>query len=201
MRLRHSLRSPSALPTLSARRAGRTWPVALAGLAAVVTLLALSACATRPPEGVQPVKDFDVQRYAGHWVELARTDQRFEKGLIQTTADYTPQADGTVRVVNRGYDPKKREWRSVEGTARFIGEPTTAALKVSFFGPFYGGYNVVALDPNYQWALVIGSDVDAMWILSRTRALPPGVRNRLLAHARSLGVDLDKVVWVDQGQN
>ena len=198
MRLR---RPPPQLPTLRTHSQGRAWPLALAGAAALLTLLALSACATRPPDGVQAVTDFDVSRYAGHWVELARIDHHYEKGLIQTTADYTPQADGTVRVVNRGYDPKKKEWRSAEGKARFIGDTDTAALKVSFFGPFYGGYNVVALDPNYQWALVIGSDVDSMWILSRTRALPPGVRNRLLARARELGVDLDKVLWVDQGQD
>lgn len=195
MRLRRNL------PALQTHNLGRGWPLALAGAAAVVTLLALSACATRPPEGVEPATGFDVQRYAGHWVELARIDQRFEKGLVQTTADYTSKPDGTVRVVNRGYDPKKKEWRSVEGTARFIGDPHTAALKVSFFGPFYGGYNVVALDPNYQWAMVVGSDVGALWILSRTPALPPGVRNRLLAQARAMGVDMDKVHWVDQGKD
>lgn len=195
------MRPRRTLPALRTHNHGRVWPLALAGAAAVAALFALSACATRVPEGVQPVSGFDVQRYAGHWVELARIDQRFEKGLIQTSADYTPQADGTVRVVNRGYDPKKQEWRSVEGTARFIGDPNTAALKVSFFGPFYGGYNVVALDPNYQWAMVVGSDVDALWILSRAPALPPGVRNRLLAQARALGVDIDKVLWVDQGKD
>jgi apolipoprotein D and lipocalin family protein len=30
--------------------------------------------------------------------------------------------------------------------------PATAALKVSFFGPFYGGYNVIALDREYRHA-------------------------------------------------
>ena len=179
----------------------RVWPLALAGAAAAVTLFVLSGCATRPPEGVQAVTGFDLERYSGSWVEVARIDHRFEKGLIQTSAEYTPQADGTVRVVNRGYDPQKKEWHSAQGTARFIGDADTAALKVSFFGPFYGGYNVVALDPNYQWAMVIGSDLDYLWILSRTRALPPGVRNRLLAQARALGVDIDKVLWVDQGEN
>ena len=53
------------------------------------------------------------------------------------------------------------------GKAGFVGEPTRAALKVSFFGPFYGGYNVVALDPNYQWAMVVGSDLDYLWTRSR----------------------------------
>ncbi len=179
----------------------RSWPIALAGAAAVATLLALSACATRAPDGAQAVTDFDVDRYAGRWLELARIDHRFEKGLIQTTAEYSRSADGTVRVVNRGFDPEKKQWKEAEGKAKFVGDPKTAALKVSFFGPFYGGYNVVALDPNYQWAMVIGSDLDYLWILSRVPTLPPGVRNRLLAKARALGVDVDKVHWVDQGKD
>ena len=82
--------------------------------------------------------------------------------------------------------------------ARFIGKPTVAALKVSFFGPFYGGYNVVALDPAYQWALVVGSSVDSMWILSRKPYLSDEVRGMLLSKARALGVDEDKIVWVQQ---
>ncbi len=45
--------------------------------------------------------------------------------------------------------------------------PTTAALKVSFFGPFYGGYNVIRLDDDYQYALVSGPNRDYLWILSR----------------------------------
>ena len=169
--------------------------------AAVATLLALSACATYPPEGVQPVTDFDVGRYSGQWLELARIDHRFEKGLIQTSAEYSRNEDGTVRVVNRGFDPKKKEWRESVGKAKFLNDPQTAALKVSFFGPFWGGYNVVALDPNYQWAMVVGSDLDYLWIFSRAPSLPPGVRNSLLAKARALGVDLDKVLWVDQGND
>ncbi len=179
----------------------RSWPIALAGAAAVATLLALSACANRAPEGVQAVSDFDLDRYTGSWLELARIDHRFERGLIQTSAQYSRNTDGTVRVVNRGFDPKKQQWRTSEGKAKFVGDPTTAALKVSFFGPFYGGYNVVALDPNYQWAMVIGSDLDYFWILSRVPTLPPGVRNRLLAKARAMGVDVDKVIWVDQGKD
>ncbi|MCB1980202.1 MAG: lipocalin family protein [Burkholderiaceae bacterium] len=179
----------------------RNWPIALAGAAALATVLALSGCAVRPPAGVQAVENFDLQRYSGRWLELARIDHRFERGLVQTSAQYSRNADGTVQVINRGYDPRKKEWRESVGKARFVGAPTTAALKVSFFGPFYGGYNVVALDPNYQWAMVVGSDLDYFWILSRTPSLPPGVRNRLLAKARALGVDIDKVLWVDQGKD
>ena len=120
-------------------RAHSPWPLVI-GAAAMMALLALTACSTpRAPEGIQPVTGFDADRYAGHWHEVARIDHAFERGLTQTSATYSRNADDTIKVVNRGYDPVRQEWKQAEGTARFVDEPTRAALKVSFFGPFYGG--------------------------------------------------------------
>ena len=95
-------------------------------------------------------------------------------------------------------NPARQRWKESEGKARFTGDPTQAALKVSFFGPFYGGYNVVALDPQYQWAMVVGSSLDYFWILSRTPTLAQSVKDQLMAQARALGVDEQRVLWVLQ---
>lgn len=180
--------------TSLARRPAR-WPF-FSGAAALLSVLLLSACSTpRTPEGVQAVTGFDVNRYVGHWHEVARIDHSFERGLTRASATYSRNPDGTLKVVNRGYDPVRKEWKEAEGTASFIGEPTRAALKVSFFGPFYGGYNVVALDENYQWAMVVGSSTDYVWILSRTPSLPSDVREHLLERARTMGIDTRRILW------
>lgn len=42
-------------------------------------------------------------------------------------------------------------------------------LKGSFFGPFYSGYNVIVIDPDYKYALVAGESLKYMWILSREK--------------------------------
>ncbi|WP_232536128.1 lipocalin family protein [Comamonas testosteroni] len=141
---------------------------------------------------------FDVTRYKGTWFELARIEHRFEKGLSQVSAQYSLNEDGTVTVINRGYDPAKQEWRQARGRARFLGRPDVAALKVSFFGPFYGGYNVVSLDDEYQTALVIGDSLDYFWLLSRSKTIPEQQFRRLLEKASSLGVDLSRVQVVAQ---
>jgi apolipoprotein D and lipocalin family protein len=178
-----------------ARRSNAFWPLVVSG-AALAALLALSACSTpRAPEGIQPVTGFDIDRYAGHWHEVARIDHSFERGLTQASATYTRNSDDTVKVVNRGYDPVRKQWKEAEGTARFVGEPTRAALKVSFFGPFYGGYNVVALDENYQWAMVVGSSTDYVWILARTPTLTADVREHLLERASAMGIEASRLLW------
>lgn len=88
------------------------------------------------------------------------------------------------------------------GRALFTGEPNRASLKVSFFGPFYGGYHVVALDQQqYRWAMVIGPDRDYLWILARDRQLPAAVGEQLLREAKAIGIDVQKLIWVDQTRN
>ena len=166
-------------------------------LATGVALASLAACSsTSPPAGITAVSPFDLARYEGRWYEMARLDHSFERGMTDVTATYQRQGDGSVRVLNRGFDTGKNAWRQAEGKALFTGDENTASLKVSFFGPFYGGYHVAALDADYQWALVVGPDRSYCWILSRTKQLAPGVREQLVARAQALGIDTLALIWV-----
>jgi apolipoprotein D and lipocalin family protein len=145
------------------------------------------------------VSPFDIKRYAGKWYEVARLDHSFERGLSDVSATYSQKADGSLEVINRGYDNKQGDWRQATGRALFTGDPNRASLKVSFFGPFYGGYHVIALDQqHYRWAMVVGPDRDYLWILSRDRQLPADVREQLLRQARELGIDVEQLIWVKQ---
>ena len=164
---------------------------------AAAVVLALGGCtSTRPPAGITAVTPFDLTRYEGRWYEVARLDHSFERGMTDVSATYQRQPDGSVRVVNRGFATRKGEWRQAVGKALFTGDAQTASLKVSFFGPFYGGYHVAALDADYQWALVVGPDRSYSWILSRTQQLAPGVREQLIARASALGIDASGWIWV-----
>ena len=182
--------SPSSCASPSRRHA--LW--ATVAVAAAAAALA-TGCAVKVPAQVQPVTNFEVTKYMGQWYEIARIDQRFQTGLTKATAVYTLNGDGTVRVVNRGFNAAKNEWKEVVGTAKFLGQPTVGALKVSFFGPFYGGYNVIDIGPNYTTALVAGNTPDDFWLLSRTRELPAEQIQALLRKAAAQGVNVDKVIF------
>lgn len=159
----------------------------------------LAACSTAPPEGVRPVTAFDLNRYLGQWYEIARLDHAFERGMSDVNATYHLQEDGSVKVINRGYDTQRQAWKEAIGRALFIGDPRTASLKVSFFGPFYGGYHVIALDQEqYRWSLVAGPNRDYLWILARDKVLPPEIREQLVGQAAALGFATDKLIWVEQ---
>jgi len=173
-------------------------PSLRSAIPALLFVLTLAACSTAPPEGVRPVTSFDLNRYLGQWYEIARLDHSFERGMSDVNATYQLQDDGSVKVINRGYDTQRQAWKEAIGRALFIGDSQTASLKVSFFGPFYGGYHVIALDrENYRWSLVAGPDRDYLWILARNKTLPAEVREQLLSQARALGFATDKLIWVD----
>lgn len=160
--------------------------------------LLLAGC-TGIPEGVTPVSGFKVDRYLGTWYEIARLDHSFERGLVDVSANYKARPDGGINVLNRGYDPAKKAWSEAKGIAYLLGSPDTASLKVSFFGPFYGGYHVMALDPDYRWAMVAGPSHKYFWILARAPELPDDVLNNLLQIARNAGFDLNGLIRVSHG--
>ena len=182
--------------------ASRSRRLAVHFVAVLLTaLIGTTGCSTAPPEGVSAVTPFDIERYLGKWYEIARLDHSFERGLTDVSATYRLQADGSVEVVNRGYDPKRGGWREAVGRALFTGDRGRGSLKVSFFGPFYGGYHVVALDQKeYAWSLVMGPDRDYLWILAREKRLPEDVRARLLELARGYGIDVGGLIGVEQSR-
>lgn len=171
----------------------------------IASVITLSACSERmSPEAEQAiVPSFDPTQYVGTWYEIARLDNRFEKGLEQVTAQYSIEADGTLKVVNRGFNAKKNDWSEAVGKAKFV-DPVnadgtrTGRLKVSFFGPFYGEYNILELDkPYYNYALV-SSGRDYLWILSRTPQLTYPIKQHLMAKAKALGFATDQLLFIRQ---
>lgn len=169
-------------------------------LAMIPVLLVVAACTGRPA-GVEPVRGFDVTRYGGEWFEILRLDHRFERDLVNVTATYTLRPDGSIGVLNRGYDPKGCRWKAADGRAVFQDSPDVASLSVTFFWPFAGGYHVVELDrADYGWAMISGPTRDYLWILARRPDLSAEIRDRLVARARSLGFPVDELILVEHGR-
>jgi apolipoprotein D and lipocalin family protein len=164
---------------------------------ALLGLLGVPGC-QGVPGGARVVTGFDAARYLGTWHEIARLDHRFERGLSRVTAEYL--AEGRqIRVVNRGWDEGARRWKQAVGRALPAGDPGEGRFKVSFFGPFFGAYNILSLDPDYSLALVSGADTRWLWILAREPQVSRQRLEPLLEQARTLGFPVDELIWVEQG--
>jgi apolipoprotein D and lipocalin family protein len=168
--------------------------ILLAAFIAIGTLIACSA--ERNSHEPEVVGNFRSEKYLGTWYEIARLDYKWEEDLNNVTATYSLKENGDIKVDNKGYNTEKKKWEESIGKAEPVGDPSRGKLKVSFFGPFYSDYNVVALDPEYRYALVAGESTDYLWLLSREKTMPKPVKDAYLAKAKELGYNIGALIWV-----
>ncbi len=152
------------------------------------------------PLPVQSVRQVHLSRYVGKWYEIAAFPMFFQRQCIgDTTAEYALRPDGDIAVVNRcrtedGFDEAVGKAWAVDGTGN-------SQLKVSFFWPFRSDYWVIALDDDYQWAVVGNPNRKYLWVLSRTPRLPSEQLDRALEAAASQGFDLTQLKYTAHGGN
>lgn len=154
---------------------------ALLGLALIP-----SGCGILPP--LETVATVDSQRYLGTWYEIARYPNFFQVDCVNTTAEYTLNPDGSIRVVNRCTSQDGQNVQTIVGRAT-AADSTNAKLWVTFFEPFAAPYWIIDLDPDYQFAVVSEPTRTTAWILARTPSLDPDTYAAILARASAKGID------------
>ncbi len=167
-------------------------------LALLAALAALASCA-QVDERVQAVPALDVERYLGTWYDVGSFPQSFQQGCFCTTAEYSKNDDGSLRVENTcRKDGVDGERDVAVGRATREDDAEPAKLRVEFFAPFKGNYWVIQLDDppageDYRWAVVSEPTKQYLWILSRTPELDDGVRADIVANLQALDYDLTKL--------
>jgi len=172
----------------------RSTAISIASGVAVAAIggIFLYSRATRPPvinkKVPEPAKPVDLERYLGKWYELARHENRFEKGLDAVTAEYVLLEDGKISVTNSGTLNGERSVS--EGKAIIADEETNAKLKVSFFGPLYtGDYWVLDHGDDYEWSIVGEPSGRYLWVLSREAVPPSALAQKVMKRVEELGYD------------
>lgn len=163
-------------------------------------ILLLSWFMTGAEIDTRTVKEVDLNRYMGVWYEIARIDNRFERGLVGPTAEYSLKANGKIRVINRGYKGTLNgKLKTAKGKAYIPDPAAPGKLRVSFFPFIYSDYYILELEPeHYEWVLVGSSSPRYLWILSRTPQLPEETVSRILTRARVRGYDVNALIFPAQ---
>ncbi len=170
--------------------------IVLSGILLSIGIFAGIQSCLSVPKGAVAVP-LDLKKYSGKWYEIARKDTRFEKELKNVTAEYIPNNDGSITVINSGQHIKTGKISSIRGKAKARKEGT-GMLKVSFFGPFYAAYNVIAIDENYQNALVVGNNDGYLWLLSRNKMMDEATKKKFLEIAKQYNLETKDLIWVTQ---
>ena len=170
-------------------------------LAACAALLPVTFLADVREKPLRVVPHVDFARYAGKWYEIARLPNRFENSCEgEVTADYNLRPDGTISVLNscRRADGTLSH---ANGVARIADKSKpNSMLKVRFAPAFlsfipqvWGDYEIIALAPDYSYALVGDAERKYLWILSRTPELSDSAYNELVEEAKSQGFDVSRL--------
>ena len=158
----------------------------------LMALVASAGVATAKEPELAVVDSVELDRYLGTWYEIASYPAWFQRNCTAVTALYSLRDDGLIEVLNScrkgSLDGKLKQ---STGRAKVADTDSNAKLKVSFFGPFWGKYWIIDLDPDYQWAVVGEPKRKYLWILSRTPSMEDGVFEEILARLPNKGYDPD----------
>ena len=155
----------------------------------LTAMLAPPAAAKAPPLPV--VASVDLGRYMGTWHEIAHIPNYPQKGCTDTTVHYRLNDSGAFDLVNACW--KAGKYKPYRGTARRVDPASSAKFRVKFFVFFGGDYWITDLDPDYRWAAVGSPGRDQLWIISRERTLDESVYQGIIARARALGFDTERL--------
>ena len=156
-------------------------------------MLLLASC--HSSKELKTVAEVDLDKYGGTWYDIAHLPQKFQEGCKCVTANYTKK-DGYVEVINTCI--KNGKLKDIKGKAFPVKGTGNSKLKVQFFWPFKGDYQIIALDENYQYALVGSADRESLWILSRDPQPSALVIKDYLNKAEELGFNTSQMVYTDQ---
>ena len=180
-------------------------PMKPAAIVFAILFSTLLAGCERPPVNrdlsrpLATVGNVDIARYAGRWYEIARFPNGFETDCVAVTATYAANGDGSLKVTNRcrkkAFDGPEEV---AEGRARVVDAATNAKLAVTFFWPFEGDYWVLALAPDYSWAVVGEPSGRYLWILSRSPKISPELRADLVKWLEGQGYKTRALYWTPQ---
>ena len=168
----------------------------IAGTALAGIGIAAFALATKN-KPLKTVGHVEMEKYLGKWYEIAKFPQGFEKGCTDVTAEYSLRDDGKISVTNNC--TKDGQPKTSEGIAFIDDKDSNAKLEVQFQWPFSGKYWIIALAPDYSYAVVGHPNRKYLWIMNRKPVMDSMTYNHLVLVAASRGFDIRKLVKTVQG--
>ncbi len=160
--------------------------VAAAALAFPLSALAQSAT---------PAPHLDLTRLAGVWFELAHLPNKAQKQCVHdaTTLYALGDKPGRIQVVKACVlADGTSDARNSSG--RTADKSSDGKLKVPYYFFFSKKYWVLAVDPDYQWAIVGTPNHKSLWLLSKSLNPAPTLLPDLEARAAAQGFNTAKLI-------
>lgn len=163
----------------------------LLAFAVLISWLPMTSNAGTDPV-VVPTVDFS--RYSGLWYEIGHSPNFFQRFCERSTAEYAVVSATQVSVLNTCYRGNA-VFSTINGVATVTNPREPAKLIVDFGWFRKGAYWIIALDKDYQWAVVSGPKKSSLFILARTAPMDRRLLASILKELAAQGFDTNNIVW------
>ena len=132
----------------------------------------------------------DLNKYLGKWFEIAQIQNEFEPNMKDVTATYELIDNGVIKITNRGTINGVEK----EVTAMAFKTEQDDLLNVVFYPDISSSYRILAIDSNYQYALVGGDKPNYLWILSREKTIDKNTYNKFINIAKNKNYNVNDII-------
>jgi apolipoprotein D and lipocalin family protein len=169
------------------------------GLVLLVTAFVAFGC-TSMKEPLRPATRVDLPRYMGDWYVIANIPYFAEKNCFDSVESYALRSDGDI---DNWFTCRKNSFdapmkRRANALAVVDDKASNALWHVKFFKIISVKYVILAVDPNYQWAIVGHQSRDYGWILARSKVLDESTYRNALEILAGQGYDVTRFRKVPQ---
>jgi len=143
----------------------------------------------KPP--LKTVSHVDLPRYMGDWYVIANIPYFAEKNCFDSIESYALRPDGKI---NNWFRCRKGSFEApmeqkASAVATVVDKASNAIWTVHFFKIIGVKYEILDLDPNYQWVMVGHPSRRYGWIMARSRTLDEATYQKILQGTVSQGYD------------
>jgi apolipoprotein D and lipocalin family protein len=166
--------------------------------AALIAALSLAPIPSAHAQSAAAIPKLDPTRLTGTYYEIARYPIKREKQCLRN------------EMVLYALGDKPRSFQIVtscqvkEDNSEFwnksgkLDKAANGEIKLGSIWPFSVKYWVIAIAPNYSWALVCSPNHKSLWVLSRTPTLAPEILSNIHSQASAQGFDTAKLIAISQ---
>ena len=161
-------------------------------------IVAAGLAATGQAQTVTPVAQLDLTRFLGQWYQIARLPDKAEKKCSANVFTLYAASDKKLRfsdVRSCMVRPGDNDIANEDGRQDKTGD---GKLSVKHLVIFHQKRWVLAIAPDYTWALMGDPKHKTLWLLSRSATMDDAVLADLKSRAGAQGFDVSKLLMVKQ---
>ncbi len=143
--------------------------------------------------GPAVASNFDLQRFQGHWYEIARVPRDYDATCHDTVADYALTGAQQLEMHHSCFSGAGTSNQQNFQAVASVDDASVPAKLTLQIGSYAASYWVLDVGADYEYAVIGHPSRTMLWILSRTPVLDAARYDQALSLATQRGFDVGQL--------